>query len=213
MQHFRTYIIAIIGMICSTCTSRTSFEEDVKRAVNEQIKVYPESSLRDLYKNFFQDRFGPGHLIADTAAAAKYLRHELASCDESVSVSYEPTGWQGNFYRVNLSVVKENLVPYELYLDAFVRSANSVRPLSSDEWQKEWNKIDAVIRTMHLSLTNEDSDRSEINDLLERGDYVMHHSDRFETAYHPHYRIIEKQIFKKEILPYLISQQATMRTD
>jgi len=35
-------------------------------AVLYESKYYPEARLRDIYKNFFQDPFGPGHLIPDT---------------------------------------------------------------------------------------------------------------------------------------------------
>ena len=31
----------------------------------------------------------------------------------------------------------------------------------------------------------------------------MSHSKRFDDEYEPHYRIIEKNIFKKEILPFI----------
>ena len=37
---------------------------------------YPLSTLADLYKSFFQDEFGPGHLLADEAGALSYLDRE-----------------------------------------------------------------------------------------------------------------------------------------
>ncbi len=33
--------------------------------------------------------------------------------------------------------------------------------------------------------------------------FVMRHSDAFREAYHPHYRIVRRDIFEKEILPLL----------
>ena len=175
----------------------------IRVAVANQMSVYPQSTLKDLYKNFFQDRYGPGHLIPDTAAAGSYLRYELSSFDNISGAYYEPTGWEGCFYRVNLSVIKENLVPYDVYLDAFVRSVNQIVPPSVAEWKAEWLAIDAIIQTMNLSLPDYEKDRQEIVELLERGEYVMHHSPQFEQRYDPHYRIIEKNIFEKEIKPYL----------
>lgn len=167
------------------------------------MTTYPQSTLKDLYKNFFQDRFGPGHLIPDTAASGDYLRRELASIDKTTGAYYEPAGWEGAFYRVNLSVIKENLVPYEVYFDAFIRSVNGIVPPSIKDWEKEWLSIDAIIQGMGLSLANDEKDRQEIRELLKKGEYVMHHSAAFEANYSPHYRIIEKAIFEKEIRPFL----------
>ena len=33
--------------------------------------------------------------------------------------------------------------------------------------------------------------------------YVVSHSDAFKTAYHPHYRIVRRDIFEQEILPLI----------
>jgi hypothetical protein len=168
--------------------------------------MYPASTLKDLYKHFFQDKFGPGHIIADTASAGSYLRAELEGLTESEGPVAEPTGWAGNFYRVNLSVIKNNQLSYEAYFDAFIRSVQGIVPPTVDEWQKEWARIEAVIRSMSLPLPAYEADRKEIDSLLARGVYVGHHSRQFEAHYAPHYRIISKEIYEKELLP-LIGRQ------
>lgn len=33
-------------------------------AAREQLALYPESALKDLYKSFFQDACGAGHLLS-----------------------------------------------------------------------------------------------------------------------------------------------------
>lgn len=183
--------------------SQQSFENAVEKAVNDQLKTYPQSTLRDIYKNFFQDNFGPGHLIKDTATAGNYLRKELASFEQAEGAYFEPTGWEHRFYRVNLSVIKEGLVSYAHFFDAFVRSVNGIIPTSVEAWVKEWTAIDSIIQSMNLQLPHYETDRREIFDLLKRGEYVMHHSAEFEANYSPHYRIIEKSVFEKEIKPFL----------
>lgn len=45
-----------------------------------QMKTYPKSTLKDLYKNFFQDKFGPGHIISDTTSAGKFLKKNCCLC-------------------------------------------------------------------------------------------------------------------------------------
>lgn len=190
------------------CTSLQAVEKDVfnkavRNAVARQMKAYPKSTLKDLYKNFFQDKFGPGHIISDTTSAGNYLRRELASYSEIEGEIAEPTGWEGNFYRVNLSVIKEGKIPYQTYFDAFIRSVQGIQPVAVSDWQKEWQAIELIIRSMNLSLPGYADDRKEIEERLERGEYVGHHSKVFEETYSPHYRIISKQIFEKELQPML----------
>ncbi len=83
------------------------------------------------------------------------------------------------------------------------RSVNSVRPITVADWQKEWQRIESIIRSMELSLPDYDADCKEIEDRLDRGEYVEHHSKVFEESYSSHYRIISRQIFEKELRPLL----------
>ena len=57
---------------------------------------------------------------------------------------------------------------------------NSVRPITVVDWQKEWQRIESIIRSMELSLPDYDADCKEIEDRLDRGAYVGHHSKVFE---------------------------------
>lgn len=203
----RSLLISFFCLLClwGSAAEKTDFEKAVRQAVERQMQTYPKSTLKDLYKNFFQDKFGPGHIISDTTAAANYLRREMASYTETEGDIAEPTGWEGNFYRVNLSVIKKGQIPYPVYFDAFIRSVNGIRPVTVAGWQKEWNRIEAIIRTMNLSLTNYKEDKKEIEDRLNRGEYVGHHSKIFEDNYSPHYRIISKAIFEEELQPLIQS--------
>lgn len=204
LRRFALGIAALLTLVaCGTRTKKAAIRHSVER----QMSIYPRSTLHDLYKHFFQDFFGPGHLVADPAAAGKYLRSELRSCDTCRGPLYEPTGYRGNFYRVNLSVVKEGTIPYRTYFDAFVRSVDNIKPLSIPEWIKEWQIIESVIDEMDLGLLHYEEDKGEIAGLLREGKYVMHHSPEFSEAYEPHYRIFEKKIFEKEILPLLLKNK------
>ena len=205
MRIFVKYIILVavaVGAMLS-CAKKNPTHAKIRHAVEQQLSQYPESTLRDLYKNFFQDRFGPGHIIADNSAADRYLRYELNTAEGFEGLDYEPTGYEGRFYRVNLGVIVDGRVPYDKYIDAFIRSVNGITPISIEEWSKEWHEIDSVIMTMGLQLEDLSADRAEIKALIEGGDYVMHHSQRFNDHYQPHYRIIERTIFENEILPLL----------
>jgi hypothetical protein len=175
----------------------------VETSVHQQLEQFPESRLQDLYKNFFQDRFGPGHLIPDTAMAGEYLREELSSYSDSYKPLTEVIGWEGNFVRVSTDIVKEGTISYADYIDAFVESANTTPQTSIDEWKKEWDKILSTVEKMNLNLPDQESDKANIQKLIDSGNYAMHHSQAFEAAYHPHYRIIKKSVYAGKIAPYL----------
>ena len=71
------------------------------------------------------------------------------------------------------------------------------------QWKEEWAMIESVIVSMNLELEDFDRDREFIHSILSQDKYSVHHSEVYNAEYHPHYRIIEKNIFEKEILPFL----------
>lgn len=204
MKRVIKYIAVVLGLVaCVACHRSDPTRERIIHSVERQMERYPHSTLRDLYKNYFQDRFGPGHIIADEGAADRYLRYELTNSTSFEGDDYEPTGYEERFQRVNLGVIADGRVPYEVFFSAFVRSVNGIEPITIEQWREEWSEIDRVIADMELNLENYEADRAEIKALIDGGEYVMHHSKLFEEHYDPHYRIIESDIFRKEILPLI----------
>jgi hypothetical protein len=178
-------------------------QEKVQQAVREQLEKYPELRLQDIYKSFFQDYFGPEHLISDTAMAATYLRQELEAGIDPAGALIEPVGWEERFYRVNLSAVKENKIPYSVLLDAFVRSAGHAAKPPLPVWQAQWDVILSHVDALQLHLPDYETDKASLQEVLQSGRYAVHHSKAFNKAYHPHYRIISKKIVEEELGLYL----------
>ncbi len=179
------------------------FVNAVWQAVEYHLQEYPKSTLKDLYKNFFQDAYGPGHLINDTVAVKKYLLEELNSYIQIKGRIADPTGYKHNFYRVNLSIIKNGLIPFDLYFHAFLKSAEKFKPVEIEEWIDEWKKIEILIRSMRLSLPNYEEDKKEIMEQLNEGIYAGHHSRIFNNAYEPHYRLMSSHVFHNIILPVI----------
>ena len=104
-------LLLIILLLCSLSLLGQSFDTlAIQASIEHQMTVYPQSTLQDIYKSFYQDRFGPGHMIDDTASARSYLIHELSEITDASTVYYEPTGSEGRFVRVYLSAVVDNLI-------------------------------------------------------------------------------------------------------
>ncbi len=171
-----------------------------RNAVERQLCDYPESTLRDIYKSFFQDHFGPGHLISDTASARLYLRRELTGMGHTESRYFEEAGTGENFYRVSLSVITDSLVSEDLFFEAFVESAAGFSIPPVDRWAEEWEQLLLYIPE---DLPDYQADRELISQTLSEGHYALHHSRRYNDAYNPHYRLIAKSVFIEKLLPLL----------
>lgn len=206
---FITLILVFACAACGTITGNKSDRELIGEAIAIQMKDYPQSTLKDVYKNFFQDAFGPGHLMSDAEDAQErmtnYLRNECESTKTDVDPSpyYVKSGWHGRFYRVNLSVINEGKVPFDVFLSAFMESARNFVLPEIEDWSKEWAVIEEVFKERGYEVPGFSEDSTAISNLLKSGEYASHHSEQYEKAYHPHYRLIEKNIFEDKILPLL----------
>lgn len=198
------YLITIfLLLVVPTVSMQALNRKQVRFAVARQMEQYPASTLQDIYKNFFQDRFGPGHIVSDTARAGAYLRQELSQVKNVNVPLYEASAERAAYYRVSLAAIKSGAIPYEVFFSAFIRSVTALPAIEVEDWAKEWKKIEKIIRSMKLDLPHYEEDAKAIEDLLAQGHYAVHHSKSYNLHYEPHYRLIEKSIFEKEILPLL----------
>ena len=166
-------------------------------AIKRQLATYPESTLQDIYKSFYQEHFGPGHIISDTASARRYLMRDLSEMGETQSPYFEPTGSQGDYVRVYLSAVSDSLITAEQLLDAFVRSANLWQE-PTVSWMEKWEAIVSIIQANKMEVQGFETDLPLLTEAA-RNSQAVHHSRRYNEAYHPHYRIVERSIFEREL--------------
>lgn len=200
-------LLIVGGLICtpnSVLAQKNEARTDsIRKALLYQKNNYPASQYRDVYKNFMQDFYGPGHMINDKMVACDNLKQELANTAIYDGPEYEPTGFQGNFYRVNLSLIAYGTIPYETFLNAFVESVQAITPPDPDDWMKTWKEIDKEITRLDWHFENEEKDRQDLDQQFREGNYVVHHSNAYNEAVNFHYRIISKQKFEDIILSYL----------
>ena len=189
----RAPIILLPAVALCLLSCHPSVEERaVRKAVDVQLATYPASRLQDLYKFFFQDRFGPGHIVRDRESALEYILAEMAEEDSLTGPYAEPCGWEGNYVRVSLSAVRDGILSAESLTDALVSSAVPVTEADLRSWKETWARIEAVIASRYPSLPGREEDAASLDSLLASGRYACHHSAAYEKAYHPHYRIIGK---------------------
>ena len=193
MKRIISPFLLVLAFTLTCCKQGTVDPDAVKEAVSTQMEMFPESRLQDLYKSFFQDRFGPGHLVRDRQSALDYIRSECAEADTLTGPRTEPCGWEGNYVRVNLSVITDGTITAEDLTDALIASAKEVKAEDIERWKEEWAEIAAIIEKTYPGIPELEADKSRIAALLDSGQYACHHSSAYNAAYHPHYRIIEKE--------------------
>lgn len=195
--------LALIS-ICLLC-SIVLQAQDIEGFVHRQLQTYPQSRLLDLYKSCFQDYMGAEHLVSDRLRVKDYLEEELSmtTLDDLMTWNYEPCGIDSNYYRVSIRTVKENVLSEEMLLDAFIRSANTSKRPTVEEWSKRWHVIIGTIDQMRLGLPLYQQDKAFVDSILSVGKYAISHSPEYREAYHPHYRIVERGIFEREIKPLI----------
>jgi len=182
----------------------TFYRDDIEKALEYQLTNYPVSGLTDLYKNFFQDRYGPGHLLTDSAAAMNSLKEEIRNTyGFSLHHPAETVGYKHRFVRVDLFLVRNGTIPFDLFTRAFLSSGQSFEQPEPEQWKKEWHRILLVAKKYRDKIEGFDRDKAAIDSLLNAGDLAVHHSRMYLDAYDPHYRIIRKDIFDKELAPLI----------
>ena len=168
-------LLLAVFLSCSFCLFGQSFDTlSIRAAIEQQMAAYPESTLQDIYKSFYQDRFGPGHMISDTASARSYLMRESLEMSEASAVYYEPTGSEGRFVRVYLSAVSDGLITADQLLDAFVRSANMVQETETD-WETEWRSVVDIITKHDIQVNGIKEDAPSL-EKASRNHQAVHHS-------------------------------------
>ncbi|MBW6460190.1 MAG: hypothetical protein K0B08_06410 [Bacteroidales bacterium] len=192
---YRLVASSLMLMLFTGCYQNGN--KEIRLAVEQQLQFYPESTLQDIYKSFFQDEYGPGHLLNDTNAARNYFDYELSQMISSGNYRVEPCGTGKNFFRVPLGLVKDGIVPAEDYFDAFMASAGAFREPGIMDWKKEWDRIFRAIEGMNPDIENFEADKMMLENMLEEGRFVVHHSRAYIENYDPHYRIIKKQIWEE----------------
>jgi hypothetical protein len=154
------------------------------------MEAYPASTLIDIYKSFFQDEYGPGHMLGDTGGAREYFEYELNEMKSQGRYVAEPCGIGRQFVRAPMDLVRDSLVSEDAYFQAFLESAKSFSVPDPHQWKRQWGDIVRVIESMNLALPNFKTDIKHLEELLNQGDPVVHHSQAYSDAYDPHYRIM-----------------------
>lgn len=201
MKKLLVMCMAMMAMGFAACSEDIESKQ-IENAVKALVSQYPQATLQDVYKSFYQERFGPGHMIPNVENARNYLMSEMEQASENSGAYYEPTGSGGKYIRVYLNAVADGKISAEQLLDAFVESANHVAP-RTDKWAEQWTNIVKVIEEKQLPVKMDDELKQWLKECSEQEEAV-HHSEAYNQVYRPHYRIVERNIFEQQLKRYLV---------
>lgn len=201
-------ILFLIILINMNLFAQTDISR-IKDFIDLELQHYPKANLRDLYKNYFQDAYGPGHMIPDTLGAGRYLDREISQAIWKDTLLWQPMGINHDYYRVNLRLVKNGTIPRDVLLQGMVESAMLARKPDIKSWEQEWAEIMNFIKVYKPDLPDLSTDEKVISDLFSESKVVMHHSEQYIREYQPHYRIVHRTVFERWLNLYQLSQSTT----
>lgn len=210
----RRILVLILIIFChSQIKGQIGLSEDdysnYINAIHSILKKYSDATLIDIYKYLFQSRFGPEHLVSDSLIAFNMLKDELNNEEiksyklKSDTLLMELLYPDKKYVRVDLSLVKDRVIPINLFFTAFLQSFEKHDSLKIEKWKNDWNQIVQRLENENLKIKNFKEDKNKIENAFRQNRFVFSHSQIYKTHYKPHYRIINYKIFEKFLLPYL----------
>jgi len=157
--------------------------------VRAHLKRYPAMQPADAYKLLHQATLGSEHAMPSRAMAEQWLAREIATLGAGPAEPLVDTlGMGGRFARIHLRPFLASNGKPDSLLNAFVRTAQEA---TRDTAQLAC-ALEAVRQMTASGTTGWTADS--VDRLLAgaraAGYPAMHHSDAFEAAYHPAYRVV-----------------------
>jgi hypothetical protein len=173
---------------------RRAEEGAVRRVLARQFARYPGMQPEDVYKLIFQAAMGSRHAGLDSAMAAEWLAREIASLPPGPEEPILDTiSADGRMVRVNLRPYLAAGGSRDALLSAFVRTAREYRGSTAD-LRRELSDVERMAAAGLIPLA-----RGSLHEYFERmrarGYPAVEHSDAYEAAHHPAYRVV--------LLPFL----------
>jgi hypothetical protein len=172
----------------------TNGTSNAVQALAFDVASHPSVEAVDLYKFLHQAMFGPGHAVPDAAQAADALQSELAVLGPPMNAETwcDTLGGDPMLVRVNLRPFLANGFASDALAEAFAATASAVRA----DPQQMGVALDLVVQWLPSDGRNDLAHGlQEIGRKMERQGYpAVHHSEAYQQAYRPAYRVIEGSV-------------------
>ena len=150
----------------------------------------PRMEMQDAYKFLYQATLGGEHAISDDTGPRAWMDREWTGLGppHKGEPEVQKLTPDGGVIRINLRPYRARGGDKEMLLAVFVASARKFRADKSD-FVREWNALGSLLKRRHESnLTFREWQA--LDKKLRAKDFpALHHSERYEHAYKPAYRV------------------------
>ena len=158
-----------------------------------QHSRYPFMTLQDTYKLLYQAAMGSEHAVTDRGMAEKYLAAEMVSLTgRSGYYDCEGITPSGDLVRVHLRPYVEAGQDTQELIEAFAQTAATFEG-SIERLERYWEVATRAAGDGRLPYSE-----SEMNEYFAaraaEGHQAVHHSQRFQAAYRPAYRVVRRDL-------------------
>jgi len=155
----------------------------------DHARRYPRWKVEDLYKLLHQASLGSEHAVQNEASVREWMQRELIEMGIGPNdPEVDPISRDGRVVRVHLRPYVSAGKDPECLLQAFIQTANSFKG-SCDTLTAYWQQAEELTAFGQLSFKPEDL-RTLFAKMKVLGFPAMHHSDMYESQYHPAYRVV-----------------------
>lgn len=163
-------------------------------ALQAELARRPAATAADLYKLLHQSVYGPGHLIPDLDSATRYLLQELAEAGPTMPGEALCEDLGNGMVRVNLRPFRDRRgAPAEL-----VRAMAQTARVNRGEARTLEARLDQACR--QLEAGGRAALAAELRALTRaqaaRGHPALHHSEAYQRAYRPAYRVVQASLLE-----------------
>lgn len=171
-----------------------------------QHQKYPLMQCQDAIKAVFQAEWGCGHLISDEQGVYTYLKEEWERTPADVSCALtESLG--DRFVRLHIAAARAQGLSVDTLFHMLLHAAQ-IRCGDAARFSDALDTIAGMAREGALPFSHEEAENC-IRAYRARGCPAVHHSDAFRQAYHPAYRVIDRDT--AQLLPVLLRIDRLMR--
>jgi hypothetical protein len=160
-----------------------------RQILQDQAARYPLMKIQDLYKLIHQAAMGSEHAVSDAAAAHRWMAREIAALgDGPAEPLVDPLTPDSQLVRVHLRPYLAAGGYPDTLVRAFVETANTY-PGSVERLRRYWQYAEDGAEAGLLPFKR-DALAAFLATQAEAGYPAVHHSEPYEAAYAPAYRVV-----------------------
>lgn len=173
--------------------------EAVERLLTSHFRLRPLMRATDFYKLIYQGVFGVGHIM--TEGAWGWLEKEaegLSLQEHPEEPLLEEVSADGEMVRVNLRPYLRQGLPLGGLFTA-MKETSRVEG-SSEEFKEVWVVFKDLVASERLKVNSGEFEALD-DELRREGCRPHHHSEAYQAAYHPAYRVVTRENYSRHIGP------------